>query len=136
MSHAAHARAPQPFELEFDLRPACLRIQSGARDDELLDFIARCCCRLGADRGGSAGVALTATATMAAKNLTPALAGQPTARAKRARSCQCDATNGSFVPPRLRYPPPGSGGLLPTGRRPLRATACCQQECCVPTLQR
>ena len=65
MSHAAHARAPRPFELEFDLRPACLRIQSGARDDELLDFIARCCCRLGADRGGSAGVALTATATMA-----------------------------------------------------------------------
>jgi hypothetical protein len=35
MSHAAHAGAPRPLESEFDYRPACLRIQSGARDDEL-----------------------------------------------------------------------------------------------------
>ncbi len=41
---------------------------SGAGDDKLLDFVARC----PGDRDNSVGVDLTVVATMAAKYLTPA----------------------------------------------------------------
>ena len=59
---------------EFDRRPAFMRIPgavSGTGEDKLLDFVARC----PGDRDRSVGVDLTVIATMAAKYLTPALAG-------------------------------------------------------------
>ena len=59
---------------EFDRRPAFMRIPgaaSGTGEDKLLDFVARC----PGDRDRSVGADLTVIATMAAKYLTPALAG-------------------------------------------------------------
>jgi hypothetical protein len=69
--------------VEFDCRPAFMRIpgsDSGTGDDKLLDFVARCQCP--GDRDSSVGVDLTAIATMAAKYLTPALAGSRTRNTK------------------------------------------------------
>jgi hypothetical protein len=65
--------------LEFDCRPAFMRIpgsEPGTGDEnlKLLNFVARQA-RCPGDRGKSVGVDLTVIATMAAKYLTPALAG-------------------------------------------------------------
>jgi hypothetical protein len=62
---------------EFDVRPAFLRIP-GTREDKLLDFVARC----PGNRDASVGVDLTVVATMAAKYLTPTLAGNRSRNAK------------------------------------------------------
>ena len=62
---------------ELNVRPAFLRIP-GTREDKLLDFVARC----PGNRDASVGVDLTVVATMAAKYLTPALAGNRSFNAK------------------------------------------------------
>jgi hypothetical protein len=66
---------------EFDCRPAFMRIpgsESDTGEDKLLDFVARC----PGDRDSSVGVDLTVIATMAAKYLTPALAGSRASNTK------------------------------------------------------
>ncbi len=74
---------------EFDCRPAFIRIPgsvSGTGEDKLL---ARC----PGDRDRSVGVDLTVIATMAAKYLTPALAGS---RARNTKPSPFDATSAGW----------------------------------------
>ena len=74
---------------EFDCWPPFMCIpgsKSGTGDGKLLDFVARC----PGDRDRSVGVDLTVIATMAAKYLTPALAGS---RARNTRPSPFAATS-------------------------------------------
>jgi hypothetical protein len=84
---------------EFDCRAPFLHIpgsKSGTGDDKLLDFIARC----PGDRDKSVGVDLTVTATMAAKYLTPALAGS---RARNTKPSPFAATSKAETSKHTKY---------------------------------
>jgi hypothetical protein len=87
---------------EFDCRPAFMRIPgavSGTGEDKLLDFVARC----PGDRDISVGVDLTVIATMAAKYLTPALAGN---RARNSKPSPFAATSKAETSKHSKYDRP------------------------------
>ena len=87
---------------EFDCRAPFLHSpgsKSGTGDDKLLDFIARC----PGDRDKSVGVDLTVTATMAAKYLTPALAGS---RARNTKPSPFAATSKAETSKHTKYDGP------------------------------
>jgi hypothetical protein len=87
---------------EFDCRPAFMRIpgsESGTGEDKLLDFVAR----YPGDRDKSVGVDLTVIATMAAKYLTPALAGS---RARNKKPSPFAATSKAETSKHSKYDGP------------------------------
>jgi hypothetical protein len=87
---------------EFDCRPAFMRIPgavSGTGEDKLLDFVARC----PGDRDRSVGADLTVIATMAAKYLTPALAGT---RARNSKPSPFAATSKAETSKHSKYDGP------------------------------
>ena len=83
---------------ELNVRPAFLRIP-GTREDKLLDLVARC----PGNRDPSVGVDLTVVATMAAKYLTPALAGN---RSRNAKPSPFAATSKAEVNKHRKYNAP------------------------------
>ena len=87
---------------EFDYRPTFIRIpgsESGTGEDKLLDSVARC----PGDRDKSVGVDLTVIATMAAKYLTPALAGS---RARNTKPSPFAATSKAETSKHSKYDGP------------------------------
>ena len=101
---------------EFDCRPPFMCIpgsKSGTGDGKLLDFVARC--PGDRDRSLSVGVDLTVIATMAAKYLTPALAGS---RARNTRPSPFAATSKAESKKHTKY-----DGPVVTMNPPLRLVA-------------